>query len=195
MSLTPSTMLELETALPRFSLPDLNGRPVSDRDFQAAPALLVAFLCPHCPYVQHVRKEFGRFAKEYEAKGLAVVGINANDASLHAEDGPEGMKREMADAGYTFPYLIDESQKVAQAFRAACTPDFFLFDRDRRLVYRGQFDDSRPGKDVPVTGVDLRAAADAALANRPAPAAQRPSIGCNIKWKNGNEPVYFVGKR
>jgi peroxiredoxin len=187
----PSTMLDLGTTLPSFSLPDLNGRTVSDADFKDSRALLVAFICKHCPFVKHIRTEFARFAKEYEAKGLKVVAIASNDVKEFPEDGPEGMKQEAAEAGYTFPYLFDGKQQVAQAFRAACTPDFFLFDGSRRLAYRGQFDGSRPKSDVPVTGSDLRAAADAVLAGKPAPATQRPSMGCNIKWSPGNAPEYF----
>ena len=192
MALTPSTMLDLGTPLPPFSLPAFDGRTVSDRDFQSAPALLVAFLCPHCPYVKHVRRGFAQFAKEYQAKGLAIVAINSNDVATHPDDSPAGMKQEASEAGYAFPYVSDESQQVARAYRAACTPDFFLFDRSRRLVYRGQFDGSRPNSEVPVTGADLREAVDAVLAGRPAATAQRPSIGCNIKWKLGNEPDYFA---
>jgi peroxiredoxin len=187
---TPSTMLSLGTRLPSFTLPDYNGRTFSDTDFRDSPALLVAFICKHCPFVRHIRSEFARFAREYEAKGLKVVAIASNDTTEFPEDGPEGMKQEAEEAGYTFPYLFDEKQEVAKAFRAACTPDLFLFDRDRRLAYRGQFDGSRPKNNVPVTGADLRAAADAVLAGRPAPADQRPSIGCNIKWSPGNEPAY-----
>ena len=188
---TPSTMLDLGTPLPSFTLPDFNGRVVSDADFKGSKALLVAFICKHCPFVRHIRQEFSRFASEYEAKGLEVVAIASNDTKEFPEDGPEGMKQEAAEAGYTFPYLFDEKQQVAQAFRAACTPDFFLFDGDRRLAYRGQFDDSRPKNNVPVSGSDLRAAADAVLAGKPAPAAQKPSIGCNIKWSPNNAPEYF----
>ena len=188
---TPSTMLDLGTTLPSFSLPDFNGRTVSDADFKGAKGLLVAFICKHCPFVKHIRQEFTRFTKEYAAKGLEVVAIASNDVKEFPEDGPEGMKQEAAEAGYAFPYLFDEKQQVAQAFRAACTPDFFLFDGSRRLVYRGQFDGSRPKSDVPVTGADLRAAADALLAGKPAPATQRPSMGCNIKWSPGNEPAYY----
>jgi len=188
---TPSTMLDLATTLPSFTLPDFNGRTVSDTDFKGSRALLVAFICKHCPFVKHIRAEFARFAKEYEAKGLKVVAIASNDTKEFPEDGPEGMKQEAAEAGYTFPYLFDEKQQVARAFRAACTPDLFLFDGSRRLAYRGQFDGSRPKNDVPVTGADLRAAADAVLAGTPAPAPQKPSIGCNIKWSPGNEPEYF----
>jgi thiol-disulfide isomerase/thioredoxin len=157
--------------------------------------MLVAFICPHCPFAQHVRHGFSRFAKEYQERGLVVLAINSNDEQAFPEDGLAGMKEESAQAGYAFPYLRDESQQVAQAFHAACTPDLFLFDRDRRLAYRGQFDDSRPRNDKPVDGADLRAAADAVLAGRPAPERQIPSIGCNIKWKPGNEPDYFRNKR
>lgn len=188
---TPSTMLDLGTRMPSFRLPDVDGRFVSDQDFKNAAALLVAFICPHCPYVRHVREEFSRFAKDYQARGLSIVAINSNDTKTVPDDDPAGMKKEAAEAGYAFAYLFDESQNVARSFRAACTPDFFLFDRDRRLVYRGQFDESRPGKDSPITGKDLRAATDAVLAGRPQPLAQVPSVGCNIKWKPGNEPEYF----
>jgi peroxiredoxin len=191
MALTPSTMLPLGTKLPSFRLPDLDGHEISSDDFKTAPGLLVAFICPHCPYVKHMRQEFGAFAKEFRDRGLAIVGINSNDTSSHADDGPAGMKQEAAAAGYTFPYLVDESQSVAKAFRAACTPDLFLFDRNGTLVYRGQFDDSRPGNGRPVTGADLRAAADALLSGAAIPADQKSSIGCNIKWKPGNAPEYF----
>lgn len=190
MSLTPSTMLELGTPLPSFRLPDADGNLMSDRDFQGSPALLVAFICPHCPYVKHIRQELAHFACDYQTRGLAVVAINSNDAAQSPDDSPRGMKAEAAEAGYTFPYLYDESQQIAKAFRAACTPDLFLFGRDRRLAYRGQFDASRPGKDTPVTGADLRAATDALLEGRPVSADQKPSVGCNIKWKPGNTPTY-----
>jgi peroxiredoxin len=192
MTLTPSTMLELGTKLPSFRLPDYGGKIMSDRDFQAAPALLVAFICPHCPYVTHIRQEFSRFAAEYQSRGLRVVAINSNDAVHFPDDNRAGMKKEAAEAGYTFPYLFDESQQVAKAFRAACTPDLFLFDGARALAYRGQFDDSRPGSETPVTGADLRAAVDTVLAGRPVSATQRPSVGCNIKWKAGNAPPYVA---
>ena len=188
--LTASTMLPLGTPAPDFRLPDPGGRTVSLDDFQQASALLVAFICNHCPYVQHIRRGLAAFAREYQAKGLAIVGINSNDAGEYPEDGPQKMVDEVKAAGYVFPYLYDETQAVAKAYRAACTPDLFLFDRSRALVYRGQFDDSRPGNGISVTGKDLRAAADAALAGRPIPAAQKPSMGCNIKWKAGNEPEY-----
>ena len=188
---TPSTMLELGTTLPSFSLPDFDGKIVSDADFKGSKALLVAFICKHCPFVRHIRSEFARFAKEYEAKGLKVVAIMSNSVEEFPEDGPEGMKQEAAEAGYVFPYLYDEDQKVAKTFKAACTPDLFLFDGNRRLAYRGQFDGSRPKNNVPVTGADLRAAADAILAGRKPAEQQRPSMGCNIKWYPGNEPEYF----
>jgi peroxiredoxin len=190
MALTPSTMLPLGTSAPSFRLPDASGRLVAIDDFAAAPALLVAFWCNHCPYVKHVQAGFTAFAKEYASRGLAVVAINGNDFTTHPEDAPARMAEEAERLGYGFPYLVDESQEVAKAYRAACTPDFFLFDAARRLVYRGQFDASRPGNRVPVTGSDLRAAADAALAGRPVPGDQTPSIGCNIKWKPGREPDY-----
>jgi peroxiredoxin len=183
-------MLPLGTPLPAFALPDVNGVTVSSDAFGGAPGLLVAFLCTHCPYVKHIQREFARFAREYRERGLAVVGICANDATMHPDDGPAGMARDAREQGYEFPYLYDESQQVAQAFKAACTPDLFLFDARGRLVYRGQFDDSRPGNGRPVTGADLRGAADAVLAGQPVAADQTPSIGCNIKWKPGTEPRY-----
>jgi peroxiredoxin len=181
-------MLPLGTPAPDFRLPDPAGRLVARDDFAAAPALLVAFLCNHCPYVKHIQAGLAAFAREYAARGLAIVAINSNDFGAYPEDAPARMAEEAKRHGYVFPYLIDETQEVAKAYRAACTPDFFLFDAARRLAYRGQFDASRPGNRVPVTGADLRAAADAVLAGRAAPAEQRPSIGCNIKWKPGHEP-------
>jgi len=189
---TPSTMLDLGTPLPSFSLPDFNGKVVSDADFTGSKALLVAFICKHCPFVRHIRSEFARFAKEYEAKGLKVVAIMSNSIEEFPEDGPEGMKQETEEAGYVFPYLFDKDQNVAKLFKAACTPDLFLFDSHRRLAYRGQFDGSRPKNNVPVNGADLRAAADAVLAGKAASETQRPSMGCNIKWYPGNEPAYFT---
>ena len=191
MAETPSTMLPLGTKAPPFRLPDPQGKWVSSDDFKDAPALLVAFICNHCPYVKHIRSRFAELAKEYQTKGVGVVAINSNDADNYPDDAPEKMAEEVKQVGYTFPYLYDESQEVAKAYRAACTPDFYLFDRDRRLVYRGQFDDSRPGNGRPVTGADLRAALDAVLAGQPVPSNQRPSLGCNIKWKRGNAPDYF----
>jgi len=189
---TPSTMLDLGTPLPSFSLPDFNGKVVSDADFKGSKALLVAFICEHCPFVRHVRSEFARFAKEYEAKGLKVVAIMSNSIEEFPQDGPEGMKKEAQEAGYVFPYLFDKDQNVAKLFKAACTPDLFLFDSNRRLAYRGQFDGSRPKNNVPVNGADLRAAADAVLAGKAPSETQRPSMGCNIKWYPGNEPAYFT---
>jgi peroxiredoxin len=183
-------MLALGTALPAFRLPDLDGRLVSPDDVRDAPALLIAFICPHCPFVRHIRHEFARVAREYQARRVAVIAINSNDIEEFPEDGPDGMRQEARETGYTFPYLFDESQEVAKAFRAACTPDLFLFDTSRTLVYRGQFDNSRPRNTVAVSGSDLRAACDALLEGRQVPAVQTPSIGCNIKWKPGNEPDY-----
>jgi peroxiredoxin len=190
MALTPSTMLELGTPLPPFRLPDPSGKLVASDDFGASPALLVAFICNHCPYVKHLRVELARFARDYHASGLAMVAINANDVSNYPDDNPAKMAEEAEAMGYPFPYLYDESQEVAKAYRAACTPEFYLFDAERRLVYRGQFDDSRPESGRPVTGADLRSAVDALLAGRAVSPDQTPSIGCNIKWKPGNEPDY-----
>jgi peroxiredoxin len=193
LTLTPSTMLPLGTSVPGFLLPDLNGTMVSADDFRDAPALLVAFICRHCPFVTHIRHGFAAFVREYQPRGLAVIAINSNDVEAFPEDGPPGMREEAAAAGYTFPYLFDETQDVAKSFRAACTPDLFLFDRDRRLVYRGRFDDARPRTNPPmtVTGRDIRAAADAVLSGQPAPQDQKNSVGCNIKWKRGNAPDYY----
>lgn len=191
MALTPSTMLKLGTIAPDFALPDSAWNLHRLSDFAGAPALLVMFICNHCPYVKHVAGELARLGKEYQARGVAVVAINSNDAAKYPEDAPDRMAEEVRVRGYTFPYLYDETQAVAKAYAAACTPDFFLFDKDRRLVYRGQLDDSRPGNGIPVTGKDLRAALDAVLAGGKVSASQRPSIGCNIKWKAGNEPEYF----
>jgi peroxiredoxin len=191
MALTPSTMLPLGTKAPDFSLVNVDGRTVRLADFADAPALLVIFMCNHCPYVKHVANQLARFTSEYMAKGVAVVGINSNDVANYPADSPEQMVAEAEQRGYQFPYLYDETQKVAKAYRAACTPDFYLFDRDQQLVYRGQFDSSRPDSGIPVTGTDLRAALDAVLAGKKPPAEQRPSIGCNIKWRAGNAPDYF----
>lgn len=190
---TASTMLPLGTKAPAFSLPNVDGKTVSAADFAGAPGLLVMFLCNHCPFVKHLQSALTAFAKEYQARGLAIVAISSNDVAGFPEDSPAKMAEEARAAGYTFPYLYDETQSVAQAYRAACTPDFFLFDRNQALVYRGQFDASRPGNGQPITGADLRAAVDAVLAGRPPLLEQRPSIGCNIKWKPGREPEYFTG--
>ena len=192
MAETPSTMLPLGTKAPDFRLADPSGKWVSSDDFKDSQALLVMFMCNHCPFVQHIRSQFAELAKDYQARGVGIVGINANDVENHPEDSPEKMAEEVKQIGYTFPYLYDETQAVAKAYHAACTPDPFLFDRNHRLVYRGQFDDSRPGNGKPVTGRDIRAALDAVLAGRPVPADQKPSVGCNIKWKTGNAPKYFT---
>lgn len=192
MARTPSTMLELGTPAPRFNLPEPStGRDVSSDDFTDAPGLLVVFLSNHCPYVHRIREGLADFAREYAERGIATVGINANDATRYPDDAPEKMVEEVERFGYDFPYLYDERQSVAKAYQAACTPDFFLFDAGRKLYYRGQFDDARPSNEIAVTGRDLRAACDALLADAPAPAEQIPSLGCNIKWKPGNEPDYY----
>ena len=184
-------MLPLGTTAPDFRLPDTNGKIVSLADFKNAPALLVIFMCNHCPYVIHIRAGLARLASDYAPKHAAIVGINSNDVEEYPDDSPAKMKSEVKDAGYIFPYLYDELQTVAKSYCAACTPDFFLFDRGRRLVYRGQFDDSRPGNEITVTGKDLRAALDAVLTDKSVSPNQKASIGCNIKWKAGNEPDYF----
>ena len=178
-----STMMALGTEAPDFSLPDPSGRVWRRDDFAGAPGLLVMFICNHCPYVKHVRTDLARLTDEWQQRGLAVVGVQSNDWTAYPDDSPERMADEVREVGYTFPYLVDESQDVARAYGAACTPDFFLFDGDRRLVYRGQLDASRPGNGVPVTGADLGAAVDALLAGAPVPADQRPSMGCSIKWR------------
>jgi peroxiredoxin len=176
---------------PRFRLPDTKGRLVLLDDFEGAPALLVAFLCNHCPFVRHIRLHFAQLAAEYLGRGVAIVAISSNDPERYPEDGPEKMAEEAEALSYPFPYLYDETQEVAKAYRAACTPDFYVFDRERRLVYRGQMDDSRPGNGRPINGADLRTALDAVLKGQPVPEEQKPSLGCNIKWKPGNEPDYF----
>ena len=188
---TPSTMLPLGTPAPDFSLVNVDGKTVSLSDFDGASALLVMFICNHCPFVIHVADGLARLAREYIERGVAVVGINSNDVANYPADSPEQMVAESEQRGYAFPYLYDETQEVAHAYRAACTPDFFLFDADHKLVYRGQMDSSRPDSGIPVTGEDLRAALDAVLAGGKPSAEQRPSLGCNIKWKPGNEPDYF----
>ena len=191
MVLTPSTMLPLGTKAPDFSLPNVDGSTVSLKDFKGAPALLVVFMCNHCPFVKHVAEGLAQLARDYQARGVAVVGISSNNVATHPADSPEQMVAEAEMRGYTFPYLYDETQDVAKAYRAACTPDFYVFDKDQKLAYRGQMDSSRPDSGIPVTGSDLRAALDAVLAGKPAPKEQKPSIGCNIKWKAGSEPDYF----
>jgi peroxiredoxin len=190
MVMTASEMLPLGTSAPDFSLPDARGNTVSLADFEGVPALLVIFMCNHCPFVKHVLDNLVELVKEYQAKGAAVVGINSNDVANFPEDSPEMMAKVAKESGFTFRYLYDETQEVAKAYSAACTPDFFLFDKRRKLVYRGQMDDSRPDNNIPVTGVDLRVAIDAVLQGKQLPEEQKPSIGCNIKWKPGNEPQY-----
>lgn len=189
-------MLPLGTPAPNFSLPDVvSGKAVSLADFKSSSALLVMFICNHCPYVKHVQAGMAQMAKDFKARGVGVIAISSNDATNYPDDAPNKMKEEAQRAGYTFPYLYDESQSVARAYRAACTPDFFLFDGARKLVYRGQMDDARRGNVLPVTGKSLREAVDAVLTGQPVPAKQIPSLGCNIKWKPGNEPEYFAGVR
>ena len=188
---TASTMLPLGTKAPNFSLENVDGKAVTLSQFEGAPALVMIFMCNHCPFVKHVAPKLAAFAREYQAKDVAFVGINSNDVSTHPEDSPERMVQEAEERGYTFPYLFDETQEVAKAYRAACTPDFYLFDGEQRLVYRGQFDASRPESGIPVTGDDLRKALDAVLAGQAVPEEQKPSIGCNIKWMSGAEPEYF----
>jgi peroxiredoxin len=183
-------MLALGTAAPDFNLPNIDGKHVALGDFKTSPALVVMFICNHCPYVKHLRAALAEFGRECAGKNVAVVAISANDAASYPDDSPVKMRLEAQTAGYPFPYLHDETQKVARAYRAACTPDFFLFDRGRRLVYRGQFDASRPGNGIPVTGKDLRAAVEAVLKGTQPTPNQAPSMGCNIKWKRGNEPKY-----
>lgn len=186
-----STMLPLGSTMPDFQLPDPSGKLVSSESFRNAPASLVVFMCNHCPYVKHIKPTLAEVTGQLLDKGVAVVGINSNDAERYPDDSPQAMAEDIKELGYAFPYLVDDSQEVAKAFRAACTPDFFLFDGEHRLVYRGQFDDSRPGNDLPVTGDDLIAAVEAVLEGKPGPEDQKPSIGCNIKWKAGREPDYF----
>lgn len=190
MAATASTMLPLGTSAPDFSLPDTDGELVSLDDFKDAPALLVVFMCNHCPFVRHILDGLVELIKEYQAKGVAVVGISSNDVANYPDDRPEMMAKLAKQKDFTFDYLYDETQGVAKAYHAACTPDFFLFDKARKLVYRGQMDDSRPGNGILVTGADLRAALDAVLEGIPVPANQKPSMGCNIKWKPGAEPQY-----
>jgi peroxiredoxin len=193
MTLTPSMMPPLRTAAPDFRLLDSEDRPVSMNDFDNRPALLVIFMSHHCPYTMHILPALLQVAREYQPRGLAVVAINSNDPSQHPEDSPERVARAAGEMNFAFPFLIDASQEVAKAYQAACTPDFFLYDQDRKLAYRGRFDDSRPDNDVPVTGDQLRAAIEAILTGDDSPAEnQKPSVGCNIKWRPGNEPDYFL---
>ncbi len=192
MAQTPSTMLPLGTPAPAFALPSTDGATVELGDFNDSPVLVVIFMCNHCPFVKHLYEGLAAFGRDCQAKGVAVVGINSNNPETHPDDSFDKMVEEVKKVGYTFPYLFDETQEVAKAYHAACTPDFFVFDSERKLRYRGQFDDSRPGNEVPVTGKDLRAAVDALLAGEEPASEQKPSIGCNIKWKPGNEPPYFA---
>jgi peroxiredoxin len=192
MALTPSTMLALSTAAPDFSLPDVvSGRKISLATFADQQALLVMFICRHCPYVVHVKDELARLGQDYAKKNLGIVAISANDVRSHPDDAPAQLKQMAQELKLTFPLCYDESQETAKAYTAACTPDFFLFGPDRTLVYRGQLDDSRPGNGKPLNGCDLRAALEAVLAGQPVAALQKPSIGCNIKWKPGRAPAYF----
>ncbi|MGB8852140.1 MAG: thioredoxin family protein [Pirellulales bacterium] len=188
---TPSTMLPLGTTAPDFSLPNVDGRIMSFADAAGPRGTVVMFICNHCPFVKHVADQLAALGRDCMGQGVGVVAVSANDISSHPADSPEQMVRESEDRGYAFPYLYDETQEVAKEYHAACTPDFYLFDPNRRLVYRGQLDASRPGNEIPVTGRDLRAAIDALLAGKPPLAEQIPSLGCNIKWKAGNEPPYF----
>ena len=191
MVMTASTMLPLGTEAPDFTLPDTQGNSVSLSDFADAKALVVVFMCNHCPFVRHIIEGFVKLVKEYQPEGVAFVGINSNDVDSYPDDRPEKMIQFAGEKGITFPYLFDATQDVAKRYHAACTPDFFVFDEDRKLIYRGQMDDSRPGSAIPVTGADLRAVLEAVLEGEPVPEEQRPSMGCNIKWKDGNEPDYF----
>ncbi len=190
MVLTASTMLPLGTKAPEFDLPDVvSGKRISLKTFGASKPLLVMFICRHCPYVKHIQDELAQIGKDYRDKGVEVVAISANDAASYPDDKPERLREMAQELGFNFPFCYDETQNIAKAYTAACTPDFFLFDGAHRLVYRGQLDESRPGNDVPVSGKDLRAALDAVLSGRNVSADQKPSIGCNIKWKPGNEPT------
>lgn len=192
MARTPSQMIDLGTEAPNFSLPDVvSGNHVSLDNYPDAKGFMIAFICNHCPFVQLIRHEFARYGREYSDKGIAVIAINSNDIQAHPEDGPDAMRDDARRFGYKFPYCLDEDQSVAKTYQAACTPDLYLFDANRKLVYRGQFDGARPGNDTPVTGADLRAATDALLAGQAIPADQKASLGCNIKWKPGNAPDYY----
>jgi peroxiredoxin len=192
MAVTPSTMLPLGTTAADFKLPDVvSGKYFSLKDFAGKKALLVMFICQHCPYVQHIKKELAKLGRDYASKNVAIVGISSNDAANYPDDSPTNLNKFAQAEGFTFPLLYDETQEVAKAYTAACTPDLFVFDGQRKLVYRGQLDDSRPGNGKPITGKDLRAAIDAVLADKPVDPNQRPATGCNIKWKPGNAPDYY----
>ncbi|MBD1870497.1 thioredoxin family protein [Cyanobacteria bacterium FACHB-471] len=193
MAMTASTMLSLGTLAPAFQLPDVvSGETISLETFASKQALLVMFICQHCPFVKHVKAELGKLGQDYQDKNVGIVAISANDVENYPNDSPKHLKAMAAESGFIFPVCYDESQEVAKAYTAACTPDFFLFDGDRHLVYRGQLDDSRPGNSKPADGSDLRAVLDALLANQPIDSDQKPSIGCNIKWKLGKAPSYYV---
>lgn len=192
MAMVESTMLPLGTDAPEFSLPDVvTGETITLERFAGAPALLVMFICQHCPFVKHVQEELARIGRDYGNQGVGVVAISANSVETHPQDSPEHLKAMAERLEFDFPFCYDESQAVAQSYTAACTPDFFVFDSDRKLAYRGQLDDSRPSNGIPVTGKDLRSALDSILQGSPIPEPQKPSVGCNIKWKPGNEPPYF----
>jgi peroxiredoxin len=192
MVLTSSTMLPLGTKAPDFALTDVvSGKTISLKTFADKKALLVMFICQHCPFVKHVKKELARIGQDYGEKSLGIVAISANDVANYPDDSPDKLKKMATELGFNFPICYDRSQEIAKAYTAACTPDFFLFDETQKLVYRGQLDDSRPSNNLPVTGQDLRAAIDAVLAGKKVNGEQKPSIGCNIKWKPGNEPAYF----
>ncbi|MBU6229192.1 MAG: thioredoxin family protein [Cyanobacteria bacterium REEB459] len=192
MVMVESTMLPLGTPAPDFSLSDvITGQTITLANFAGAPALLVMFICRHCPFVKHVEAELAQLGKDYQPRGLAMVAISANSLQTHPQDGPEHLKAQAEALGFTFPYCFDGSQETAKRYTAACTPDFFMFDQEKKLVYRGQLDDSRPSNGLPVTGKDLRSALDAVLAGLPVTTEQRPAVGCNIKWTPGNEPAYF----
>lgn len=192
MSAVNSTMLELGTKAPEFSLPDtITGKTVNLKDYRGNKALLIIFMCNHCPYVKQIKEGLVKYAADYLPKGVGIAAVSSNDVENYPDDSPEKMKEDAEKFGYPFPYLFDETQAVAKAYKAACTPDLFLFNEKHELVYRGQFDSSRPGNQEPVTGKDLREATDKVLAGEPVPEEQIPSIGCNIKWKKGKEPEYF----
>ena len=192
MAATPSTMLDLGTPAPAFSLPDVvSGRTISLDSFEGSDVLLVMFICHHCPFVKHVKSELARLGQDYASKSVGIVAISSNDPAVSSDDSPEGLRRMASEWGLSFPVCYDEDQAVAKSYAAACTPDFYVFGPDRRLAYRGQLDDSRPSNLKPVTGADLRSAIDALLAGRAFSSEQRPSLGCNIKWRPGNEPAYY----
>lgn len=194
MSKTYSEMLPLGTEAPDFTLPDIDGALVSRDDFKGSLALFIIFMCNHCPFVKHVQKELTELIREYQKKGVAAVGINSNDVETYPEDHPDKMRENAKVNEFSFPYLYDQDQNIAKAYHAACTPDFFIFNKNFKLVYRGQMDDSRPGNNIPVTGNDLRVALNCILKNIPVASVQKPGIGCNIKWKQGNTPDYFTVK-